>query len=158
MNYYAYDCNADLHHLGEQPSPCSAHESALNLLGTMGLKKTIILSEEQIMASAVTARLMGSTGMVPKRIRPPRVTNMITRGGNVAPNHYIINDGLGNIYFQSYGSIVARADRSGNITLDTYSWDYSKTTGQYRNQFLNEGIVDTRAKITSGRYTLANLN
>ena len=40
---------------------------------------------------------------------------------------------------------------------DSY-WDYSRTTGVYRNQFLGEGIVNTRAKIESGEYKLADLN
>jgi len=43
------------------------------------------------------------------------------------------------------------------IILDSYYWDYSRTTGKYRNQFLGEGIADTRAKIESGEYKLADL-
>ena len=61
-------------------------------------------------------------------------------------------------YFQSYDSVIAFKDNEGNVTLDDYTWDYSRTTGKYRNQFLGEGIVDTRSKIESGEYKLADLN
>jgi len=46
----------------------------------------------------------------------------------------------------------------GIIYLDKYSWDYSVTTGKYRNEFLGEGIAETRKKIASGEYILTNLN
>ena len=49
-------------------------------------------------------------------------------------------------------------NKNGKITLDSYYWDYSVTTGKYRNQFLNEGIAETRKKIKEGIYKLANLN
>ena len=42
--------------------------------------------------------------------------------------------------------------------LDEHYWDYSATTGKYRNQFLGEGIAETRAKIESGEYILIDLN
>ena len=79
-----------------------------------------------------------------------------SRSGNPVPNQFIIYTGEGN-YFQSYDSVIV-ANNSGKITLDDYSWDYSSTTGKYRNEFLGEGIAETRAKIESGEYTLANLN
>ena len=44
------------------------------------------------------------------------------------------------------------------MTLDLYDWDYSRTTGKYRNEFLREYIADTRKKIESGEYKLENLN
>ena len=59
--------------------------------------------------------------------------------------------------FQSYASIIARKDRDG-ITLDTSKWDYSKTTGKYRNLFLGETKKETEYKIKSGEYKLADLN
>ena len=62
------------------------------------------------------------------------------------------------IYFQSYKSIIAFCSNDGKITLDEYYWDYSTTTGKYRNQFLQEGIAETRKKIKAGTYTLTNLN
>ena len=44
------------------------------------------------------------------------------------------------------------------VFLDEYYWDYSRTTGKYRNQFLGEYIDETRSKIKSGEYKLKNLN
>lgn len=44
------------------------------------------------------------------------------------------------------------------IYLDENYWNYSNTTGRYRNQFLNETIRETQAKIKSGEYMLVNLN
>ena len=72
-------------------------------------------------------------------------------------NQFIIYTDEGT-YFQSYQSVIAFRANDGRITLDSYYWEYSPTTGKYRNQFLGEGIADTRAKIDSGEYKLADLN
>ena len=85
-----------------------------------------------------------------------RVENMTSTRGNKVANQFIINDN-GAEYFQSYRSIIAKKSR-GKIYLDEYFWDYSTTTGKYRNQFLNEGIADTRKKIQNGEYILTDLN
>lgn len=62
-------------------------------------------------------------------------------------------------YFQSYNSIIAfKPNDTSRIKLDAYYWDYSRTTGKYRNQFLNEDITETRAKIENKEYILTNLN
>ena len=62
------------------------------------------------------------------------------------------------VYFQSYSSIIAFKGR-GKICLDDYYWDYSVTTGRYRNLFLgDDSIKETRKKIASGEYKLVNLN
>ena len=79
------------------------------------------------------------------------------RSGRPVANQFILYAPDGN-YFQSYNSVIAFIDNNGKITLDSYYWDYSRTTGKYRNQFLGEGIVDTRSKIDSGEYKLADLN
>ena len=71
-------------------------------------------------------------------------------------NQFIIYTDEGT-YFQSYQSVIAFRANDGRITLDSYYWEYSPTTGKYRNQFLGEGIADTRAKIESGEYKLADL-
>ncbi len=44
------------------------------------------------------------------------------------------------------------------IYLDQKYWNYSNTTGKYRNIFLGETIKDTKAKIKSGEYILTDLN
>lgn len=107
-----------------------------------------------------------------------KVSNMQSSAGNDVANQFIIIDGSIE-FFQSYDSIIAKRspklvtkpilDDDGNcvdtytdtetqITLDEHYWDYSATTGKYRNQFLNEGIAETRKKIESGEYVLADLN
>ena len=54
--------------------------------------------------------------------------------------------------FQSYGTVIAVV--YAGTTYLTSSWDYSTTTGKYRNQFLGENIHETRDKIRSGEYKL----
>ena len=85
-----------------------------------------------------------------------KVENMTSARGNTVPNQFIITDN-GDEYFQSYRSIIAKKSK-GKIYLDDYYWDYSVTTGKYRNEFLGEGIAETRKKIASGEYILTNLN
>tara|TARA_A100000172_G_scaffold40831_1_gene24925 strand:+ start:353 stop:616 length:264 start_codon:yes stop_codon:yes gene_type:complete len=85
-----------------------------------------------------------------------KVENMTSTRGNTVPNQFIITDN-GDEYFQSYRSIIAKRSK-GKIYLDDYYWDYSVTTGKYRNEFLGEGIAETRKKIASGEYVLTNLN
>ena len=63
----------------------------------------------------------------------------------------------GAVTFQSYNSLIARKDRDG-VTLDRNKWDYSKTTGKYRNLFLDEPKKETERKIAAGIYKLADLN
>lgn len=91
-----------------------------------------------------------------------KVKNMTNRNGRAVPNQFIIDDfmldtGKSVMYFQSYDSIIARIE-DGQVTLDINNWDYSKTTGRYRNQFLGETKKETQAKIDSGEYVLTNLN
>ena len=44
------------------------------------------------------------------------------------------------------------------VILDNLRWDYSTTTGKYRNIFLNEKKDLTQKRINSNLYLLANLN
>ncbi len=44
------------------------------------------------------------------------------------------------------------------IYLDTDKWDYSITTGRYRNIFLGETKAETQKMIDSGEYILIDLN
>ena len=65
------------------------------------------------------------------------VRNMISSNGNTVPNQFIIHTKTAT-YFQSYRTlIIKRNDRNGKIYLDKNKWNYSVTTGKYRNQFLN---------------------
>ena len=85
-----------------------------------------------------------------------KVTNITGSRGNKIPNQFIIYTDNGSI-FQSYASTIVKID-SGKTYLDESKWNYSNTTGKYRNIFLNETIKDTRKKIKSGEYILTNLN
>jgi hypothetical protein len=73
--------------------------------------------------------------------------------------------------FQSYNSVIAiktywREEdikeipnaKALEIELDSNFWDYSTTTGKYRNQFLNETKAETEKKIKQGVYKLSDLN
>ena len=91
-----------------------------------------------------------------KTIKVEQITS--DRTHRPVANQFIIRTPKG-VYFQSYNSIIAfKPNDKRRIQLDSYYWDYSRTTGKYRNQFLNEGIAETRAKIESKQYLLTNLN
>lgn len=98
-----------------------------------------------------------------------KVSNMTSPRGGTVPNQFIIREegrgANGNFLlkevFQSYDSIIVERikwEGSTDITLDEKYWDYSVTTGKYRNQFLGESKKETQAKIEAGTYKLANLN
>jgi len=97
-----------------------------------------------------------------------KTENMTSTSGNKVANQFKITDDNGNQFFQSYKSIIVKfnpsyfdreKNRLGNqIFLDQKYWNYSTTTGRYRNMFLNETIKDTRKKIKSGEYILTDLN
>jgi hypothetical protein len=89
-------------------------------------------------------------------IKKIRVSNMESSRGNIVPNQFEIETDDG-IYFQSYNTIIAYRSH-GKRYLDKESWDYSRTTGKYRNIFLNETKKETEKKIKSGEYILTNLN
>jgi hypothetical protein len=82
---------------------------------------------------------------------------MTSARGNKVANQFLVTDDKGDEYFQSYRSMIAKKSQ-GKIYLDEYYWDYSTTTGKYRNDFLGEGIADTRKKIETGEYILMDLN
>jgi hypothetical protein len=87
-----------------------------------------------------------------------KVTQMISdKTGEAVKNQFIIitNEGA---YFQSYKSVIAFKPNKGKVQLDKTYWDYSRTTGKYRNQFLCETKKETESKIQSGEYILTNLN
>jgi len=90
-----------------------------------------------------------------------KVENIESNRGNKIANQFVITDDKQNEYFQSYRSMIVKKDYEGDqvkIYLDQKYWNYSNTTGKYRNIFLGETIKDTRAKIKSGEYILTDLN
>lgn len=92
-----------------------------------------------------------------------KVENMVSpRSGRPVANQFLIYTDKG-VYFQSYRSVIAVKFygcncHGGSIWLDSERWDYSVTTGKYRNQFLMETKKETEAKIASGEYKLCDLN
>ena len=86
------------------------------------------------------------------------VRNMKSSRGNTVSNQFIVTDNRGNEYFQSYNSIIAKKTKNGKVYLDSNYWDYSRTTGKYRNYFLNETKKETDRKIKNKTYKLSNLN
>ena len=91
-----------------------------------------------------------------------KTENMTSTNGNKVANQFIITDNIGNKYFQSYSSVIVKKTnpyyQPQTIELDKKYWNYSNTTGKYRNIFLGETIKDTRKKIKSGKYKLTDLN
>jgi len=91
-----------------------------------------------------------------------RVENMTSTKGNKIANQFRIFSDDG-VYFQSYDTVIAFKPHSYplgilKIQLDLNAWDYSVTTGKYRNIFLDEKKKDTERKIASGEYILTDLN
>ena len=73
-------------------------------------------------------------------------------------NQFVIKTDKG-VYFQSYNSMIVFIPNDGSkIQLDKYYWDYSKTTGRYRNLFLNKNKKEIERKIANGEYVLTDLN
>lgn len=95
---------------------------------------------------------MGQIG----RGKSMKVQNMIGNAGAPVKNQFIISDN-GSTVFQSYQTTIAKIE-NGQVYLDVNSWDYSKTTGRYRNLFLGEKKAETLKKIESGEYKLIDLN
>lgn len=73
------------------------------------------------------------------------------------PNQFVISTEEGH-YFKSYGSIIVFKPINGKVQLDVNKWDYSITTGKYRNLFLGETKKETERKIKNGEYELVDLN
>lgn len=85
-----------------------------------------------------------------------KVTNLTSNKGNKIANQFKVHTENA-IYFQSYNTMIVKIE-DGQTYLDADYWDYSKTTGKYRNIFLGEDKKETERKIKSGIYILTNLN
>jgi hypothetical protein len=80
----------------------------------------------------------------------PRVENMESLNGyNKIANQFIIR-GDDWVLFQSYNSPIALIKKGQTYIFK--AWDYSRTTGKYRNNFLGESKAETLSKIKSGEY------
>ena len=93
-----------------------------------------------------------------------KVENFTNRDGRAIPNQFIVTHNSPDRdieCFQSYKSVIVRKEwQKGKCTihLDERYWNYSVTTGKYRNMFLGETKKETEKKIKSGEYILTNLN
>jgi hypothetical protein len=89
-----------------------------------------------------------------------KISNFTNSKGNKVANQFIINDSEFTL-FQSYDSVIIKTtfeDGKRVVYLDSNYWDYSKTTGKYRNLFLGENKKATELKIKNNIYKLTNLN
>ena len=85
-----------------------------------------------------------------------KVENILSTRGNKIANQFKIYTNKG-VYFQSYNSIIAFKNM-GKIVLDSYYWDYSRTTSKYRNIFLDMNTNEVKKAIKEGTIKLTNLN
>ena len=86
-----------------------------------------------------------------------KVQNMKNSKGNIVKNQFIIEGDDGSLTFQSYNTVIAMK-KEGKIYLDPLNWDYSVSTGKYRNIFLHETKKETERKIKEKIYILKVLN
>tara|TARA_R110002051_G_scaffold305015_1_gene374689 strand:+ start:218 stop:556 length:339 start_codon:yes stop_codon:yes gene_type:complete len=91
------------------------------------------------------------------KMQAPTVMNMTSSSGNKVKNQFLIWTDKGQ-YFQSYQTVIAFRDNEGNVTLDRGRWDYSTTTGKYRNSFLGMNKAQTEKAIKAGDIKLEDLN
>lgn len=85
-----------------------------------------------------------------------KVTNMMSPNGNFVPNQFIIKVKNG-VLFQSYQTIIAFKRSDGKVFVD-HDWNYSRTTGKYRNMFLGIDTQETRRRIESEQIKVVDLN
>lgn len=79
------------------------------------------------------------------------------RSGSPVANQFEVETPEGR-YFQSYHTMIAFRDHSGNLTLDRDGWEYSTTTAKYRNQFTGLTTAETRRMVKDGTIKLDDLN
>lgn len=80
------------------------------------------------------------------------------RTGRPVANQFCILGEDGTRYFQSYSSIICKISPSGEITLDEYYWNYSKTTTKYLREFLGMNGGQIQTNIEAGIFKMSNLN
>lgn len=80
------------------------------------------------------------------------VENMVSSNGNDVPNQHILYFDNGKL-FKSYDSVIAVQIYSDKTYL-TPHWDYSSTTGKYRNHFLRCNKKECETKLKNGTFRL----
>lgn len=72
--------------------------------------------------------------------------NMVNKNGKKVANQYILRDG-NRVAFQSYSSPIVEIDREKKLITVYKDYDYSVTTGKYRNLFMmTQGLRDMADK------------
>lgn len=76
-----------------------------------------------------------------------KVENMISKSsGKKVANQYIIRDD-NKVTFQSYSSPIVEIDEEEKRITVYRDYDYSTTTGKYRNRFMeSRGLIDMATK------------
>ena len=80
-----------------------------------------------------------------------RVNNMVSDRGNDIPNQFELRFD-GGIVFQSYNSVIAVKLYNDNKVYLGDDWDYSRTTGKYRNKFLGVNKAEIVKGLTNGNF------
>ena len=75
-----------------------------------------------------------------------RVVIMDSPKDNPRPEQKILYTNKG-VIFNSYNTNIVLI-KDNQVYLDESYWNYSKTTGTYRNIFIEESIIETKNKIT----------
>ena len=71
-----------------------------------------------------------------------KVRNMINESGRNVVNQFIIEEGT-KTAFQSYDSPIIEIDRGNGVITVYPDYNYSRTTGKYRNLFMRQqGFYD----------------
>ena len=81
------------------------------------------------------------------------IEQMRSARGKKVPNQSVVTTEKGT-YFQSYNSVIAFIPAGPEKIQLGPKWDYSQTTGKYRNQFLRETKAETQRKLDNGEYLL----
>jgi len=88
-----------------------------------------------------------------------RVDNILSNKGNHISNEFVLYYENGTI-FQSYKSIIAVVFNTFKSVDNPYylgvDWDYSKTTGKYRDIFLNSNKKTIEEDLKNGVAILIN--
>ena len=94
-----------------------------------------------------------------------KVRNITNANGNTVANQFEIVDVDNATFFQSYNTLIAEVrDSDGQVTLDEYYWDYSRTTMRHLYNFLRQWGYDglnskkVRQFIKDGKFKTTNLN
>lgn len=77
-----------------------------------------------------------------------KVWNMESTSGRKVANQFVITTG-GTYTLQSYDSTIVSIDFSNKLVIFYEDWDYSRTTGKYRNMFLRDYFegLDNKHKV-----------